>query len=45
MLPIRCIQPPCMNIDVNTVIHGDTSDSSGGSCPWPSSDAGTTPSA
>src|SRR3989344_8438976 len=43
MLPIRCIQPPCMNMEVKTVNVGGTSASSGGSVLSPSNVAGITP--
>ena len=45
MLPMRCIQPPCRNIDVNTVATGGTIASSGGRRAPSNNTAGMTPSA
>ena len=44
MLPSRCMKPPCMNIEVNTVTGGETTARSVGRDSRPSSTAGITPS-
>ena len=43
MLPIRCSQPPCMNMLVNSVAGAGRTAASGGSAASPHSTAGITP--
>ena len=45
MLPMTCIQPPCMNIEVNAVAQSGTRTSSAGRCALSNSTAGMAPSA
>ena len=43
MLPIRCSQPPCRNMLVNSVTGDGTTAASAGSAAFPQSTAGMTP--
>lgn len=44
MFPIRCIQPPCRNMELSTVMGGEASASSAGNSAPPRSRAGMNPS-